>query len=575
MMSQQQPRQPWRFLEQIPLVNTLRASSATSLRADLVAALTTTAMLVPQAMAYASLAGQPPIVGLYASTVPLLFHTLAGRTPQLAVGPVAMASLLVAEGLAHVASAGSTAFVALGVQLTLMVGAILLLVGLLRLGFLAALISTPVMTGFTLAAAVLIAQSQLPHALGFAIPRAFPLQTVRYVATHLGEVHPMTFGLATGGVLMLLALRRWTPRAPGALLLLLFTTTLTWLLGLEAQGVAVVGQVPRGLPSLLDSHTLLELRLDLLPLAALVATMVLLEALAVVTHYGAQDGREPAPNVELIALGLANLASGFFRGLPVSGALSRSAVQASAGARTNLCGAASGLMMLLVVAYLTPLFSLLPQAALAAIVLAAVSGLVDMPKVVELWRSHRRDLAALALTFASVLLLGVEIGVLLGVGTSLAIFLLGTARPHVVVLGLLEDDPPLYHDIERHHHVSEIPDVLVVRIDAPLYFANAAYVAQQLRRIEEHRSEPLAAIVIDASGINQIDSAGEQGLRRLLEGYDKRNISCYLANLKGPVYDVLESSGFLDALGREHLALNLHDAVERSTGRRHAKLDWR
>ncbi|MCA9672090.1 MAG: STAS domain-containing protein, partial [Myxococcales bacterium] len=392
------------------------------------------------------------------------------------------------------------------------------------------------------------------------------------IYAHIGSTQAIPLLLTVGGVAVLASCKRWLPKAPGALIVLVITTTLTWMADLTHHGVAVVGNVPSGLPPVYNVGRLFsQPRWEVVSIAGLIALLSFLEAIAVSERFGREKGRDVEHNLELVGIGLANIGSGLMSGMPLSGALSRSAVQAGAGATTSLTNIFSGLVTVATLLLLTPVFANVPRAALAAIVLTAVVGLFDIEQAVKLWRFRKLDFGVLLLTFSAVLVLGIERGVVIGITTSLGIFVLRTARPNIVVLGKLVADPPIYHELDRYHEVKELPGILVVRIDAAFYFANASYLVRELRRLEREREESgdrVWAIVIDASGINHIDSVGEHGLRQLLSRFSEREALFYIAHLKGEVYDVLEASGFLDEIGREHLALNTEDAVQRALDKR-------
>ncbi|MEM1416829.1 MAG: SulP family inorganic anion transporter, partial [Myxococcota bacterium] len=412
----------------------LRRYRRADLPADLLAGLTTAVMLVPQAMAYAMLAGLPPIVGLYASLLPLLAYALLGSSRQLAVGPVAMDSLLVAQGLAPFAALGGEVYVAYAAGLALLVGALHVLMGVFRLGFLVNFLSQPVMAGFTSAAALIIASSQLSHVLGVSLPRGAVWEVAGAALGELAAWHGATLVIALGATGLLVALKRWAPRVPRALVVVVLGTLAVRVLGLEAEGVAVVGAIPEGLPALRVPDVDAETLAGLIGVAGPIALVAVMEAMSVGKAVAQRLGYDIVPNRELFALGAANVASGLSQGYPITGGFSRTAVNASAGARTPLAGVITAGVVGLTLLFLTPLFHDLPKAVLAAIIMTAVIGLVDLAQARRLWRVARPELALMALTFAATLGLGIGEGILVGVGASLATFVMGTTRPHVAVL---------------------------------------------------------------------------------------------------------------------------------------------
>lgn len=418
----------------IPTLRRLSAYDRPTLRADLVAGATVAVMLVPQAMAYAMLAGLPPVVGLYASVLPLLAYGLLGTSGQLAVGPVAMVSLLVASGVGALAAPGSAEYLALALSLALMVGLMQLAMGLFRLGFLVKLLSHPVVSGFTSAAALIIAASQLKHLLGVSLARDHRVHLVLWEALgKLGEVQVATllFGIAAIAVLVLV--RRSERSIPGALVVVVGATVVAAAIGADALGVRTVGQVPAGLPPLTLPSLSWPTMLVLLPAAATIALVGFMESISVAKYFAARSGDELEPNRELVALGVANLAASFTGGYAVTGGFSRTAVNADAGARTGMASVVTGLLVLLTLAMLTGLFHWLPVPVLAAIIVVAVAGLVDLRTARELWAENRVDFWLLLLTFIATLTLGIEAGIGVGVAASLVVRLQPTGPPEETI----------------------------------------------------------------------------------------------------------------------------------------------
>lgn len=549
-----------RLVRVVPAVGWMSTYRRQDLRGDLVAGLTTAVMLVPQAMAYAMLAGLPPIVGLYASVFPLLVYALFGSSRELAVGPVAMDSLLVASGVGAIAVAGTDEYIGYAVALALMVGVIQLVMGLSRLGFLVNFLSTPVVSGFTSAAALIIGLSQLKHLLGVDLPRSNHVHTILLEAgARVGEIDLPTLAIGLGAILTLIALKRAAPAFPRALLVVVAGTVAVALFGLHEQGVAIVGDVPAGLPSPALPPLSWQTAQTLFPTAMAIALVAFMEAISVASAIARKRKYEVDPNQELVAIGLANVVGGFFRAYPVTGGFSRTAVNAQAGARTPLASMLTAAAVGLAVVFLTPLFYHLPKAVLAGIIMTAVFGLVDVKQVVHLWRVKRTDLALLGVTFFATLGWSIQQGILVGVGASLLVLVFRTTRPHVAVLGRRPNG--VYRNIARYDDAVQDPGVLAVRLDAQFYFGNVNYLRTLLRRLEDEAPWPLQAIVIDASGINQIDSSATTALEEILDDYRERGIALYLAALKGPVRDVLGRAGFPAKVGENRLFDRVEDAV--------------
>jgi SulP family sulfate permease len=542
-----------------PGLRSLDGYGSEALRGDLVAGITTAVLLVPQGMAYAMLAGLPPIHGLYASLLPLLAYALFGTSRQLAVGPVAIDSLLVAAGVGAIAAAGTALYVATAALLALAVGTLQVVMGAARLGVIVNFLSRPVLTGFMAGAALIIGFTQLTHVTG--VPLSSTTRVHSMLAEFLGSlgaIHPPTLALGLGSFLFLVVAKRLRPTFPRGLAVVALGAGLVFAFGAEDRGVAVIGQVPHGLPSLSLPSLDFERLGQLFPIASTIAFVAFIEAIAVAKKTAVKD--EVDANRELVALGMANVAGSFAQGFPVTGGLSRTAVNAQAGARSNLAGVVTALTVGLVLLWLTPLLHYVPRAVLAAIILAAVSGLVEVQEMRRLYRVKRTDFTMMLVTLVATLGLGIERGVVIGVLTSLAALVIRTTRPHVALLGRLPCGA--YRNVDRFPDARLEPGVLAVRLDAQFYFGNVNFLKEKLRELEARVDGQLRAVVLDASGINQIDASAEVGLCEIARDYRQREVRFVLANVKGPVRDVLDRSGFLERLGSEHLFLRVEDAVE-------------
>lgn len=549
-----------------------------TLTADVSAGLTVAVMLVPQAMAYAMLAGLPPIVGLYASVVPLLAYALFGTSRQLAVGPVAMVSLLTATGVGAIAAHGTDAYLGAALILALMVGALQVAMGVFRLGYLVNFLSHPVLSGFTSAAALIIGSSQLKHVLGVDIPRSHHAhETLHHAWTQLPDANVPTLVLAVASVVGLLLLRTYAKRVPGPLLVVGAAMGAVAALDLGGVGVALVGAVPSGLPAPALPAWDSAVARQLLPTALTISLVGFMESISVAKMFANKHGDRIDPDRELVGLGAANLASSVFGGSAVTGGFSRSAVNDQAGARTPLASVITALGVAVALLFLTPLFAFLPKATLAAIILVAVAGLVDVAEVRHLWRADRVDLALLVLTFVATLGFGIEQGILAGVGASMIVFVARRTRPHLAVLGRLPGTR-VWRNVENFPAARTVPGILAIRLDAAFYFGNVTFLEDALTRLEEEATEPLAAVVLDAGGINDLDSSAAHALAGIAVRYRARGVRLMLANVKGPVRAALARNGVDDALGEGSVVLTVCDAMralssgagcsERASGRR-------
>lgn len=544
-----------------PLIGQIDGYDRETLRSDLSAGLTVGVMLIPQGMAYALIAGMPPIYGLYASLVPLALYALLGTSRQLAVGPVAMVSLLVAAGVGPLAGGDPERYIALALLLALMVGVIQLGLGLFRFGFLTNFLSHPVLAGFTSAAALIIGASQLRHLFGVDLPSSNHVHEILItLAGELTHLHPLTLGVGGVAIGLLVGLRRWRPSFPGALAVVAGFTALAWAFGLEGEGLRVVGEVPGGLPSpalpALDPAAIW----GLLPVALTISLVGFMESIAVAKVYAAKNRHDVDANRELVALGLANLVGSFFRAFPTTGGFSRTAVNDQAGAKTTVASLVSAGIVGLTLLLLTDLFRTLPNAVLAAIVMVAVANLVNWREAVHLWKVDRRDFWLMALTFAATLGLGIEEGILVGVLVSLGALVYETSRPHAAVLGRLPGTDT-FRNLERHPEAEPPDGVVVFRMDSALCFANVEFLRDQVRMLVETDPTP-RALVLDFHAVNGIDSTGLHHLEELLAYLDRVGVSVRFAGVKGPVMDRLRRAGLNARIGDESFFHEVCDAVE-------------
>jgi SulP family sulfate permease len=560
----------------LPILNWAPGYERANLRSDLAAGLTVGAMLVPQAMAYALLAGLPPQVGLYAATVPVVVYALFGSSRQLAVGPVAIASLLTASALAPLVDEGSAGYVSAAALLALMVGVVHIVLGAGRLGYLVNFLSHSVLVGFTAAAAVIIGFSQAKHLLGISIePTEGFGATVLEVGRHLGDTHPATLLVGLAALTTLFVLKRLLPRIPAALVVVAGSILAVKLGDLEARGVKVVGDIPDSLPAFGLPDLEGSLIGSLLATAFVITLVGFMESIAVAKVYARRYRYQVDANTELVGLGAANVAAGLFGGYPVTGGFSRTAVNDAAGARTPLASIVTAGIVVATIAFLTPLLSLLPNAALAAIIVMAVGGLIDVAEMRHIAKVKKTDLIGLSVAVAATLVLGIEIGIAVAVVASMLVVFARISMPHSAVLGRVEGTTS-YRNIERFPEARTVDGVRLVRIDAALSFANAANIKKLLMAHADGVAGLVLprALVLDASGINDVDATGVEMLDELLPELDERGVTLHLSDVKGPVRDVLRRAGLWDRLGTR-IHSSTHDALEAITARRAAPGDQR
>jgi SulP family sulfate permease len=527
------------------------------------AGLTTAVMLVPQAMGYALLAGLPPIHGLYAAVAPLILYAVLGTSRHLAVGPVAMDSILVAGAVGAIATIGTENYVLIAAALGLMVGGIQAGLGFLRAGFLVNFLSRPVVAGFTAAAALIIAASQLGHLLGVELPRTHLVHRVVWEAIQSASNWSWpTLVTGAASIAVLVFCKKRLPRFPAALFVVVATTLAVWGLGLSSRGVSIVGEVPAGLPGFHLPSIDAEVLVQLIPAAATIALVSFMEAISVGRVFAQANRYDIYPNRELIALGFANLAGGVTGGYPISGGFSRSAVNARAGARTQLAALVTCAVVVITLLAFTRAFFYLPKAALSAIIVAAVAGLIDIRGAAEVYRVKRADFYLLVLTFVATLSLGIQWGILVGIGASLLLFLVRTTRPYFAVLGRIPQSQT-YVNIARHPLAETLPSIILVRIDAQFYFGNVSFLKETVRNLICESEEPVRYFVLEAAGVNDLDSAAAATLAELDEELAAQGIKLVLTRIKGPVRDVLHRSGLLEKLASEgRLYLSTHRAIE-------------
>jgi SulP family sulfate permease len=518
-------------------------------------------MLIPQGMAYAILAGLPPVTGLYASTIPLMLFALFGSSRQLAVGPVAIVSLLTLAGVEQLAEPGSAGFAGFALLLALMVGAIQLGLGLARGGAVVKFLSHAVISGFTSAAAIIIGLSQVKNLAGIEMGRhenAFLL--LADVARNARNAHMPTLVVGAGSVAALVLLRRWNRRIPGALIVVALSTAAVYLFGLDSHGVGIVGDVPSGLPLPgAPSFDLTAMRV-LLPAALTVSFVGYMESIAVAQSIAAREKQRVGPNQELRALGIANLGAAFFGGYPVTGGFSRSAVNYQAGARSGLASIITAGLILLTLLLFTDLFYYLPNAVLGAIVVVAVSGLVDVREPARLFRVRRTDAASLALTFLATLTIGIELGIVAGIAFSLLVFIWRSAHPHAAEMGYLADEN-VFRNVLRYPEARTFPEAVILRIDESLYFANSGFLEDRIRAALAERPD-VRWIVLDFWSVNDIDAVAIETLEELMRQYRTSGRRFLFAGVKGPVRDLMERAGWGDTVGRDMWHLSVQHALD-------------
>ena len=556
----------------LPILVWGRTYNRSTLSNDLLAAVIVTIMLTPQSLAYALLAGLPPQMGLYASMLPIILYAIFGTSRALAVGPVAVISLLTAAAIGRIAVPGSAEYILAAITLAFLSGLILLALGLFRLGFLANFLSHPVIAGFITATGIIIAASQLKHIFGIAAHGHTLPDLVGSLVHNLSQANVITtlIGVLTIGFLL------WTRNGLLSLLIglgvagriagviaktgpvaaIITTTLIVWWLDLNALGVQVVGDIPRGLPPLTLPSFSIDMWGTIIGAAILISVIGFVESVSVAHTLAAKKRQRIDPDQELIGLGAANLAASFTGGFPVTGGFSRSIVNYDAGSNTPASGAYTAIGLAGVSLFLTPLIYNLPKATLAATIIVAVLSLVNFSVLKKSWYYSKADFAAVSATMCITLLMGVELGITAGVSISILIHLYRTSRPHIAVVGQVPKTEH-YRNVLRHDVLTS-PAILTIRVDESLYFANARFLEDRIYQ-EVAKQPELQHVVLMCSAVNIIDMSALESLEAINERLKATGVTFHFSEVKGPVMDRLNKTGFLDILSGE-VFLSQHQA---------------
>ena len=544
------------------------------LTGDLLAALIVTIMLIPQSLAYALLAGLPPQMGLYASILPLVAYTLFGTSRTLSVGPVAVVSLMTATAVGNIAEVGSVHYIEAAISLALISGLFLLLLGLLRFGFLANFLSHPVVAGFITASGLLIAISQLKHLAGIQAHGDNLPELAHTLWQGISNTNFITFSIGTAGLLFLIFVRSKLARVlrhlgvsenragmlckTGPIIIVIFSTLMAWYFQLDERGVAVIGDIPAGLPSLQFSGFENIFSEELFSAAVLISIIGYIESVSVGKTLGAKRRQRIDPDQELVALGASNVASAVSGGFPVTGGFSRSVVNFDAGAVTPAAGFFTAVGIAVATLLFTPWLAYLPKATLGATIIVAVIALVDFSIIKKTWSYSKTDFIAVMSTIIITLVYGVELGVLSGVVASIALHLYKTSQPHIAEVGFIEGTEH-FRNIHRHPVVTS-PHIVSLRVDESLYFANASFLENEIYKIISERCE-LEHVILMCCAINEIDISALEVLEAINKRLSEAGIHLHLSEVKGPVMDALQRSDFLRHLNG-HVFLTQYQAIK-------------
>ena len=554
------------FKKYIPILSWLPSYKKAALSGDLSAGLTVGVMLIPQGIAYAMIAGLPPIYGLYTAMTPQVIYAIFGTSRQLSVGPTAMDSLIVAAGITSIAtvgSAGTENYIAAAIMLAFLMGLMQLAFGIFKLGFLVNFLSKPVISGFTSAAAIIIGLNQLKHIFGIEIPRSNQAHSLLYdTGIAINSTNLITLCLGIGTILTIIILKKYFNKIPAALTSVVLGILIVQFFHLDLYGVHIIRDIPTGLPSPSIPNFTQNYFKDLLPLALTLSLIAFMEAIsqAKAIEDKHNDYKVDA-NQELIALGLSNIVGSIFKSYPSTGGFSRTAVNDQSGAKTGMSFIIAAGLVALTLLFLTPLFYYLPKAVLGGIIIVAVMGLINIKYPVKLWKYKKDDLIMLLGTFAVTLTIGIKEGIIVGVILSLGFLIFRSTRPHIAECARIEGTN-YFKNVERFDNTKGRKDVLILRFDGQLYFANTNYFKDQLNDMIAKKGPTLKLVILNAEAINHLDSSAVHMLDTTIKELCKKEIYFAVAGAIGPVRDIIFSSGLSETIGKELMFAEVNKALE-------------
>lgn len=547
-----------------PIIQWLKCYSISFLKKDIIAGVTVGILLIPQGMAYAIVAGLPPVYGLYASVFPPIVYALFGTSNKISIGPVALDAILIITGLQLLAEPGSEHYLSLAITLSLLVGVIQAVLGLIRFGFLVNFLSYPVIVGYTSAAAIIIAASQFETIFGIKVEKENVFDLVYQLFINVSEWNIISVVIGVASIAFIALIKKRFPKLPYVLILVSIGMVFAHFIDLSAYHLSLVKEIPKGLPSIVfPTFSIKELTM-LLPTALTVGLMGYVGAISISKAQEKIDDKVALkPSQELLAIGFSNIIGSLFRGFPVSASFSRSAVFQSSGAKTQIAGVVSSLFILLTLLFFTPIFHTfpLPKVILAAIIITSVLKLIKFKESKELFFNDRKDFIILIITFIITLVFGVQLGLLIGVVGSVLLVLYHTSRPHMAELGLVKE-VDLYRNTNRFENALVREDILIFRFDDRLYFANQSYFKEQLFKwIAQRDMTKLKYIIFDAESVNGIDATSMNMLKSLFVSLKQKNIQFLITNLKGPLRDEVYESVIQSEVNENTVFATIQDAI--------------
>ena len=560
-----------------PFLEWIKNYDSDLFKGDLSAGITVAVMLIPQGMAYAMIAGLPPVYGLYAAIFPQMVYAFMGSSRHLAVGPVAMDSLLVATALNTIAVVDASHYISLAIFLALFMGLIQVFLGFLKFGFLVNFLSQPVISGFTSAAAVVIGMTQLKHVIGIDLPSHHLIQKIFHSLWQSNEeIHLFTLLITLGSVALIFAIKYLSHRIPAALIVVVASTLLTAQLSWNEKGLNIVGPIPEGLPSIQLQSISLEEVYQLLPMALTLALIAFLEAISVAKAIEIKEKKETInPNQELIALGTANILGSLFQSYPTTGGFSRTAVNHQSGAKTGIASLISATLVALTLMFFTDWFYHLPKAVLGAIILTAVINLIDLKYPYKLWKTHREEFFVLLFTFAVTLVMGIKEGILLGTLVALSLMIYRSSQPHIAVLGRIKGTSRFRNVLRFSEEIETFPGVLIIRFDGQLFFGNHTYFKKQIAKRLEKEKNKIQFLVIDAGPIHYIDASAYNTLENWVQDLQQKNIKVLWVKAIGPIRDIFYRDGLVKIVDKRNFFSNLDTAIKHIQGEEIPKIEKR
>lgn len=557
-----------------PFLSWIKDYSGADFKADILTGITLGIILIPQGMAYAMIAGMPPVYGLYSALIPPLVYTIFGTSRHIAIGPVALDSLFVMTIVGALATEGTDKFVEIALLLTLMVGVFQFLFGILRLGFIVNFLGRPVIAGFTTAAAIIIALNQLVHLTGVPVIRSSKVHEI-LISFFDGIKNIHGFSLLLSAVLIgfVLIWRRMKMKFPAALPLVIIGVLGAYFFNLETFGFKLVGNIPEGLPAFQLPKFDLTIIQRIWPYAMALGLLGFMESISIGKVIEEKHEYQLKPNKELIALGLSNSIGSLFSAYVTTASFSRSAIADQSGGKTPFIGVVAGIVVLITLLFLTPIFYFLPKTILGVIIFMSVLKLIDLKLPKQLWKTSKKDFIMYLGALLPTMFIGIQFGLGIGVLIALILLLHTISVPHIAIMAEVEGKPGIFKNVKRFNNLNEEEDLLIIRFDARLFYANINYFQEQIKNSVDQKRENLKFIILDCSGINSVDATAIHTLRRLNISYKKKGIQLLFSNLKGPLRDYFKQEDIYRQFGKEHFFATTKEAVNYTKGEKNSGFD--